>query len=91
MVAIEAMACGLPVVTVNEELNSTQEFVKTNNGLVVDPTPEAVAEGVYHILSDDCLRKSMSEKAMTFARHFSWARIAGELEKFYNQLVADKK
>lgn len=47
LVALEAMACGVPVVTVDHPRNAARSIVERwDAGVVVDPTPESFAAGL---------------------------------------------
>ena len=51
------------------------------NGLLVKSSPEALADGIMRVLSDDGLREDLSRKAVEWARRFSWDKTAEEFEK----------
>ena len=48
------------------------------NGLLVKSDPEALADGMMRVLSDDGLRKNLSINAIKWARRFSWDKTAEE-------------
>ncbi|MGA1848608.1 MAG: glycosyltransferase family 4 protein [Thermoplasmatota archaeon] len=56
----EAMGCGLPLVLFNEP--NMKDLLKWGNGIYVEPTPEAVAEGVQKLLDDRKKREDMGKK-----------------------------
>ena len=55
-VAIESMACGTPVVGVNEG-GLRESVVNGETGLLVDRDPESIAAAVMQLLSDDERRR----------------------------------
>jgi glycosyltransferase involved in cell wall biosynthesis len=68
--AIEAMACGAPVVVSSG--NSLEEVVG-EAGLVVDPyDTRALRDAMARILGDDALAADLSAKAIARAGSFSW-------------------
>lgn len=75
--AVEAMACGTPVIVSN--VSALPEVVG-DAALLVDPLDvAALADAIARVLSDDRLRKELSARGLERAARFSWARCAGEL------------
>ncbi len=79
--ALEANACGLPVVTVRHRMNAVSDMVR-ETGLVCEPTPESLAEGITRGLEE---RIRMKEKCRSGARDYDWERICDLAEKVYEQ------
>lgn len=71
--ALEAMACGAPVVV--SDRGALPEVVG-DGGLVVSPEGEAVSEAVGRVLSDPALAGRLRAAALRQAGEFSWARTA---------------
>jgi glycosyltransferase involved in cell wall biosynthesis len=88
-VAIEAMACGTPVIASNVGgLRLTIAHEET--GLLVPPQDaEALAAAIQRVLSDpvwaNTLRQLSSNRAV---QHFSWTRVAAQLSDLYRRLLA---
>lgn len=71
---LEAMACGLPVLTSN--LSSLPETVG-EAAILFDPAdPEAIAGGVARVLEDRELRRGLIERGQDRAAMFTWRRCA---------------
>lgn len=71
---LEAMACGVPVLTGN--LTSFPEVVG-EAGVMVDPTSvEAIADGLLRLIQDDSLRQALIAKGLARAALFSWDEAA---------------
>lgn len=85
---LEAMACGVPVITCNFPLNAAaKEIVMDNwNGLVVETTSMALAKG---FLSMNDTWDELSRNARNFAARYSWSETARLTEKVY-QVMQDK-
>jgi glycosyltransferase involved in cell wall biosynthesis len=67
---VEAMRCGVPVITSN--VTSMPE-VAGNAALLCDPfSPESIAEAMLEIYSDEKLRTSLIEKGLKRQLDFSW-------------------
>lgn len=87
MAAIEAQACGTPVVA--SDHGGLRETVPREAGLrfpVGDST--ALAEAVTTLLSDPGLRHRLGAAARAHAERFGWERIARDLEPVYRGVIA---
>jgi glycosyltransferase involved in cell wall biosynthesis len=85
--ALEAMACGTPVVASNR---SSLPEVVGEAGLLVDPLdPEALAEAMAKVLSDPCLHQRLSTAGRLQAAKFSWNGLASQLLKLYQNLIEE--
>lgn len=68
LAALEAMACGIPVVATN--VQGLREFVKhENTGLLVDfANPEQIAGAIERLVSDNSLRRQLINNASRMAK-----------------------
>jgi glycosyltransferase involved in cell wall biosynthesis len=83
--ALEAMACGTPVVTSN--VTSLPEVVG-DAALTIDPTDEAaLAEAIHRALTDELLRARLREAGLARAAKFSWERTAAETLAVYRKVL----
>ncbi len=74
--ALEAMACGTPVVT--SETTSLEE-VAAGCALLVDPEScESIAQGILNVVYDHGLREGLCHAGLDHARQWSWDRSASE-------------
>ncbi|WP_238529980.1 glycosyltransferase family 4 protein [Thermus parvatiensis] len=72
--ALEAMACGTPVVT--SSVTSLPEVVG-DAAVLVDPYDvESIAWGVRRVVEDSSLRKELRRKGLKRAKQFSWDKTA---------------
>lgn len=87
MVALEAMACGTPVIA--SEVGGLAYLVQDGvTGFHVptnDPAP--LAEKIGLLLQSDVLRREMSRAACEWAHQYSWRRIADRMESFYGEVL----
>ena len=82
MAAVEAQACGIPVVA--SDHGGLRETVPVTSGSrfpVGDPV--ALARDIQRLLEDDDLRRRCSAAAIENARRYGWNRIVLELESQY--------
>lgn len=83
--ALEAMACGTPVVASN--VASLPEVVG-DAGLLVDPRdPQAIADAIARVLSDPALAEGLRQRGLERARIFTWERTAKETIRVYQKLL----
>lgn len=68
--ALEAMACGIPVLTSNV---SALPETAGDAALLIDPTSvEQIASSIRRIVTDNPLRQALREKGLARAAYFSW-------------------
>lgn len=83
--ALEAMAAGTPLLSSNR--SSLPEVVGTT-GTLVDPTPEALAEGLEHVTSGSGELTRLAGHARERARGFTWDRSAQSHAQVWRSVVA---
>ena len=85
---LEAMACGTPVIVAN---NSSLPEVVGDAGLLVDAGDvDALGGAVERLLDDAVLRRSLAERGLHRAKHFTWQKAAQALLKTYEDSYAAK-
>ncbi|KOP27345.1 glycosyl transferase [Hapalosiphon sp. MRB220] len=87
LVVIEAMACGLPVITA--VTTGAAELVKPEAGTVLsDPNDtEALREALSSLASDRTLRNQMGQAARILAEQHSWQLMAKSYVDVFEELV----
>ncbi|MEM3555944.1 MAG: glycosyltransferase family 4 protein [Candidatus Micrarchaeia archaeon] len=77
MIAVEANACGLPVLTVESPNNAAKELVREGvNGKVVPLSENAVADGIEQLLG---------KRVKIKLDNYGWEKITEKLERVYNE------
>ncbi len=84
--ALEAMACGLPVVTSNTSKNAVRELVTDKTGIICDLSPEAFAEAVLFCLER---KDSMVEECKTRSLLYDWEKIIADVEGYYLGVIGN--
>ena len=84
MAALEAMACGLPVVTINAPKNAVKELVTGKTGIICDPSPESFAEAVHFCLER---KDSMVVECKTRSLSYDWEKIVTDVEGYYSGIT----
>jgi glycosyltransferase involved in cell wall biosynthesis len=83
--ALEAMACGTPVVT--SDRSSLPEVVG-DAGLLVNPENEVeMAQAIDRLLTDNALREQLAQTGMKRAKEFTWERTARETLEVYREVA----
>ena len=83
---IEAMACGVPVLTSN--VSSLPE-IAGDAAILVDPRDiDAIAQGMLAIAGNASLRASLREKGRARAATYSWKRTAGLTLETYRTMLS---
>lgn len=88
MVAVEAMACGTPVIA--SDVGGLSFIVDDGRTgyLVPEKDPVALADRLEHILADVELRRAMGRRATQVAQQYAWPHIADAVEELYAQVWA---
>lgn len=87
MVALEAMACGTPVVA--SQVGGLAFLVQdgiTGFTVPVDD-PQALCEDLAALIEDPELRREMGRKAAEFAREYGWEKIAARIVELYEEVL----
>jgi D-inositol-3-phosphate glycosyltransferase len=86
MVALEAMACGTPVIASRVGgLTFTVRDGETGY-LVPERDPKALAEKLELVLTDECLRRRLGHRAVQVAAGYSWDIVTDAMEALYAEL-----
>jgi len=88
LVAIEAQACGTPVVAARVGGLSTAVADGVSGVLVDGHDPADYATELHRLLVDDDLRQTMGHKAVRHAESFGWDVTAERTLEVYNAAVA---
>ena len=87
MVALEAMACGTPVIASKVGgLTFTVRDGRTGF-LVPSDDPRALADQLSLLLTDGNLRRTMGQQAVQLSERYSWSIVAGQVVAAYRDLA----
>jgi len=87
LVALEAMACGTPVVA--SETGGLAFLVKDGETGFHVPTgdPAALADKLELLLEDEALAARLGAQAAEYARGFTWRKVAEQVIELYRKLL----
>jgi glycosyltransferase involved in cell wall biosynthesis len=85
---LEAMACGVPVITSN---TSSMPEVAGNGALIIDPfKPEEITDALIKILNNQTMREELIKHGFEQAAKFSWKAMAESVLEIYREIGREK-
>lgn len=90
MVALEAMACGTPVIA--SQVGGLAFLVQdgVTGYSIPDDDPEALADKLAQVVCNPGLRDQLGQQAADYARGYDWGIIAERMTKVYQELLATR-
>jgi glycosyltransferase involved in cell wall biosynthesis len=83
---LEAMRRGLPIVT-TPEVGAAEIVQRSGGGIVVQNDPEPLSDAIGRLVQDPNLAQSMGKAGQHYvSMHYSWSRIAADMEGLYRGL-----
>jgi glycosyltransferase involved in cell wall biosynthesis len=83
--ALEANACGLPVITVNHKMNAVCDFIERDrNGFICELSETDAAENILRGLNEGA---DMAESCIENASRYDWERIFNLTESVYEEAI----
>jgi len=89
MVALEAMACGTPVI--GSDVGGLSFSIEDgfNGYLVPGQDPDMLADKIALLLKHPSLRDHLGEQAIRWVERYDWAHVAGEILDVYQMVRTD--
>lgn len=85
LVALEAMACGLPVVAT--DVVGNRELL-SEVGILVPPNPTDLALALDQLAQDAHQLAELRERGLAAVRGYTWERLVGRLERVYAEVAS---
>jgi glycosyltransferase involved in cell wall biosynthesis len=86
IVILEAMACGLPVVT--NSVGAVDEIIKNEKDGFIGTNPSSYAEYLIHLIKDFGLRAKLGERARKAVEaRFNWETVISKYIDIYRKLI----
>jgi D-inositol-3-phosphate glycosyltransferase len=91
MVALEAMACGTPVIA--SKVGGLATLVRDGRTgfLVPDGDPAALADKLLPLLEDPALRRALGLHGIATAEAFAWSAVTERVERLYERVLDDRQ
>lgn len=85
---LEAMACGVPVVTTDS--GGVREYaIPEETAVVVPPqNPQALADAIVRVLDDESLRKKLIKNGLEKVKEFDWNKSIDKLENIFQNSLS---
>ena len=88
LVIVEAMSCGLPVVSFDCENGPRSIITNGDDGFLIPPFDvEMFANSLMRLMSDDELRKSMGEKGKQNSRRYDIGIVGQQWKQLFDELM----
>jgi glycosyltransferase involved in cell wall biosynthesis len=85
---LEAMACGVPVITSN---TSSMPEVAGNGAMIIDPfKPEEITSAICKLVDDENLRSKLIAEGLVQSAKFSWKAMAKSVLEIYKEIGNNK-
>jgi glycosyltransferase involved in cell wall biosynthesis len=81
------MAAGVPFITLNYPHNASKELCTLDCGMVVEPSPNAVASAVVELYGDENRWRMLSGNALKAAKMYDWDMVTNQVENFFGRVV----
>ncbi|MCJ7696747.1 MAG: glycosyltransferase family 4 protein [Thermoplasmata archaeon] len=81
--SLEAMACGIPVVTVDHPQNAITELVTPETGVITFSFPITISSAIQACLQD---KSRFKIPCQTKAKDYDWEPIVDKIERYYNSV-----
>jgi glycosyltransferase involved in cell wall biosynthesis len=82
--ALEALACGIPVVTVDHPANAIRDLITGKNGFLCSLSAQDLSEKIGLALRHHLI---MHDACMMSAESFDWDRITSDVESYYQSVI----
>ena len=86
--ALEALACGLTVVTVDHPANAVRDLITENNGFLCSLTAQDLADKIILALQHHI---AMRDACIVSAESFDWDSITSDIESYYQSVIEIQK
>jgi glycosyltransferase involved in cell wall biosynthesis len=86
LTALEAMACGTPVIVSNR---ASLPEVAGDAGVFIDPEDtNAIASAIHRLFTDDTLAKTHADRGLARSQLFSWQKTARAVQSILHRVMA---
>jgi glycosyltransferase involved in cell wall biosynthesis len=87
--AMEAMAAGVPFITLNYPNNGAKELCRFKCGLVIEPSADSIASTVVQLFGDKAAWTELSSNALNVAKMYDWDMITNQVEDLFVRVASE--
>lgn len=87
LVVLEAMAAGVPFVTIDHPDNAAKDLCRFKCGLAVRPKAKSIATAIIQLFRNEERWKELNGNALNFAKEYDWNIITNHVEDFFGEVV----
>jgi glycosyltransferase involved in cell wall biosynthesis len=84
--ALEALACGTPLVTLDHEMNAAKEFVTEKTGFLTSDSPDDLSRALLRAIERS---GDLAPSCREYSRKYDWEEVCTAAEWFYSGVMAD--
>jgi glycosyltransferase involved in cell wall biosynthesis len=86
IIAIEANACGVPVITLNNDMNAAKDLIFENNGWIINDDSTELANIINNIIENgiDSYKRNICRE---HAKKYDWNHITTQTGKYYLDIL----
>lgn len=85
IIAIEANACGVPVITLNDPMNAAKDLITPDNGWLVNDDSEELSNLICNVIEEG-ISSNKRNLCRNYAKKFDWNHITSLTEEYYNSI-----
>ncbi|MBQ6220856.1 MAG: glycosyltransferase family 4 protein [Methanosphaera sp.] len=89
IVVIEANACGVPVITLDDSMNAAKDLITESNGWLVKDDSSELAELLIKII-DEGIPDDLRESCRLSAEKYDWKHITSQTEEYYLSICENR-
>lgn len=86
IIVIEANACGVPVITLNNPMNAAKDLIDEDNGWIIEDDSEELAGIIIQIIEDG-ISSDKRNSCREYAKEFDWNHLTSLTEKYYSEIL----
>ena len=91
LAVLEAMAAGVPFLTIDHPDNAVTELCNFKCGLMVKPLEIFIAKAIIHLFNNEKIWNELSRNALNFAKEYDWDLITNQMEDFFGMVLNNVK
>ncbi len=86
IIVIEANACGVPVITIDNKMNAAKDLITTGTGWIIRDDSEELSELINKIIENG-ISSNQRNICRDYAKNFDWNHIASQTEDYYYEIL----